>query len=84
MSSHLDVEQPELEAGHGLLPQRQVPDHHVQGLVGEEALVDCGHAGGAADVPDGEFYGLNLLEQPGRDKGRHFTNQGLWRSPPET
>lgn len=66
---HLDVEQPELEAGHGFLPQRQVPDHHVQRLVCEEALIDSGHAGRAPDVPDVELHGLNLLEQQGTKGG---------------
>lgn len=65
---YLDVEQPELEVGHSLLPQRQVPDYHIQGLIREEALVDRGHAGGPADVPDVELHGLNLLERQGRDK----------------
>lgn len=68
-ASHLNVEQPELQAGHGLLPQCQVPDHHVQGLVREEALVDSGHAGWAPDVPHVEFHRLNLLEQQGRTRG---------------
>lgn len=66
---HLNVEQPELEVGHGFLPQCQVPDHHIQGLVREEALVDGGHAGWTPDVPDVELHRLNLLEQQGTDGG---------------
>lgn len=66
---HLDIEQPELEVGYGFLPQCQVPDHHIQGLVCEEALIDRGHAGRAPDVPDVELHGLNLLEQEGTEGG---------------
>ena len=65
---HLDVEKPELKVGHSLLPQCQVPNHHIQGLVREEALVDRGHAGGATDVPDVELHRLNLLEQQGSNR----------------
>lgn len=69
MAPHLDVEQPELEVGHGFLSQRQVPDHHIQCLVCEEALIDCGHAGRAPDVPHVELYGLDLLEQQDTEGG---------------
>lgn len=57
---HLDVEQPRLQVGHGLLSQGQVPGDHVQGLVGEEALVDRRHAGLAADVPHVEQHRVLL------------------------
>lgn len=59
---HLYVEQPRLQVGHGLLPQSQVPDHHIQGFVCEEALVHRGHAGWTANVPDTECHWILLCE----------------------
>lgn len=49
--SHLYVEKPCLQVGHSLLSQSQVPDNHVQGLISEETLVDCGHAGRTTNIP---------------------------------
>lgn len=74
-AAHLDIEQPELEVGHGFLSQGQVPDHHIQGLVREEALVDGGHAGRAPNVPDVKLHGFNLLEQQGTEWG-HLSDRG--------
>lgn len=74
-AAYLDIEQPELEVGHGFLSQGQVPDHHIQGLVREEALVDGGHAGRAPNVPDVKLHGFNLLEQQGTEGG-HLSDRG--------
>lgn len=57
---HLNVKQPRLQVGDSLLSQSQVPDHHVQGLIGEEALVHRGHAGLTTDVPHVERHGVLL------------------------
>lgn len=58
--SHLYIEQPCLQVGHSLLSQSQVPDHHVQGLISEETLVHCGHAGLTTDVPHVERHRVLL------------------------
>lgn len=65
---HLDVEQPCLQVGHGLLSQSQVPGDHVQGLVREEALVDRRHAGLAADVPHVERHRVLLCARTRREQ----------------
>lgn len=57
---HLYVEQPCLQGAHSLLSQSQVPDHHIQGFVREEALVDRGHAGRTTDVPHTERHRILL------------------------
>lgn len=57
---YLDVEQPCLQVAHSLLSQSQVPDHHIQGFVREEALVDRGHAGRTTDVPHAECHRILL------------------------
>lgn len=59
---YLNAKQPCLQVGHSLFSQSQVPNHQVQGLIGEEALVDCGHAGLAPNVPHVEHHKVLLLE----------------------
>lgn len=53
---HLYVKQPCLQVGHSFLSQSEVPDHHIQGFVCEEALVHGGHAGWTTDVPHTEGH----------------------------
>lgn len=60
VSLYLDVEQPGLQTGHSLLPHGQVPHHHIQGLVSEEALIDSGHAGLPPHVPHVEGHHVFL------------------------
>lgn len=60
---HLYVEQPCLQVDHSFLSQSQVPDHHIQGFVCEEALVHRGHAGWTTNVPDTECHRILLCEE---------------------
>lgn len=58
--THLYVEQPCLQVGHGLLSQSQVPDHYIQSFISEETLVHCGHVGLSPDVPHVEHHRVLL------------------------